>query len=91
MLDKEEGHRLELIQYLSPSYGPSGVERNNLGAAHLALFVEDSDRFYSETSQKGLKYNSPPAGNRDANGNVTMKACYAQDPEGNWLEFVEIL
>ena len=91
MLDKGEGHKLELIQYLSPPSGPGGVERNDLGAAHLAFFVEDLDRFYAETSQKGLKYNNPPAGNRDANGNVSMKACYAQDPDGNWLEFVEIL
>ena len=91
MLDKGEGHKLELIQYLSPPSGPGSVERNDLGAAHLAFFVEDLDRFYAETSQKGLKYNNPPAGNRDANGNVSMKACYAQDPDGNWLEFVEIL
>ena len=91
MLDKGEGHKLELIQYLSPPSGPGGVERNDLGAAHLAFFVEDLDRFYAETSQKGLKYNNPPAGNHDANGNVSMKACYAQDPDGNWLEFVEIL
>ncbi|MCS5657512.1 MAG: VOC family protein [Dehalococcoidia bacterium] len=91
MLDKGEGHKLELIQYLSPPSGPGGVERNDLGAAHLAFFVEDLDWFYAETSQKGLKYNNPPAGNHDANGNVSMKACYAQDPDGNWLEFVEIL
>jgi catechol 2,3-dioxygenase-like lactoylglutathione lyase family enzyme len=91
MLDKREGHKLELIQYLSPPSGPGGVERNDLGAAHLAFFVEDLDRFYAETSQKGLKYNNPPAANYDGDGNVSMKACYAQDPDGNWLEFVEIL
>ena len=91
MLDKGEGHKLELIQYPSPPSDPAGVERNDPRAAHLAFFVEDLDRFYAETSQKGLKYNNPPARNRDANGNVSMKACYAQDPDGNWLEFVEIL
>ena len=61
---------------------------------HTGFVVKDLDasaRFYSETSQKGLKYNNPPAGNRDANINVKMKACYAQDPDGNWLESVEIL
>ena len=90
MLDKGEGHRLELIQYLSPVSGPGGVKRNDLGAAHPAFFVEDLDRFYAETSQKGLNYNNPPAANYDGDGNVSMKACYAQDPDGNWLEFVEI-
>jgi len=89
-LDKGEGHKLELVQYLSPASGPGGVERNDLGAAHLAFFVDDLDRFYTETSQKGLRYNNPPAAQHDGNGNVSMKACYAQDPDGNWLEFVEI-
>ena len=91
MLDKGEGHRLELIQYLSPPGPLGGVERNDLGAAHLAFFIGDLGRSYSKTSQKGLKYNNAPAGNRGANGNVKMKACYAQDPDGNWLESVEIL
>ncbi len=89
-LDKGEGHKLELVQYFSPASGPGGVERNDLGAAHLAFFVDDLDRFYTETSQKGLRYNNPPAAQYDGNGNVSMKACYAQDPDGNWLEFVEI-
>ena len=88
-LDKGEGHKLELIQYLSPSSGTPNVNRNDLGAAHLAFFVEDLDRFYRETSQRGLNYNNPPASQYDDQGNVSMKACYAQDPDGNWLEFVE--
>ena len=90
MLDKGEGHRLELIQYLSPPSGPGGVERNDLGAAHLAFFVEDLDRFYAETSEKGLRFNNPPSSQLNDQGKVSIKACYAQDPDGNWLEFVEV-
>ena len=26
----------------------------------------------------------------DENGKLSRKAAYAQDPDGNWLEFVEI-
>ena len=88
-LDKGEGHKLELVQYLSPSSGTPNVNRNDLGAAHLAFFVEDLDKFYEETSRKGIRYNNPPASMFDAQGKVSMKACYAQDPDGNWLEFVE--
>ena len=90
MLDKGEGHKLELIQYLSPPSAPSGVERNDLGAAHLAFFVEDLDRFYAETSEKGLRFNNPPSSQLNDQGKVSIKACYAQDPDGNWLEFVEV-
>ena len=90
MLDKGEGHKLELVQYLNPASGSPTVNRNGLGAAHLAFFVEDLDKFYVETSQKGLKYNNPPTPATDDHGKGLMKACYAQDPDGNWLEFVEI-
>ena len=67
-VDMGEGHQLELIQYLSPHSGPNTVERNDLGAAHLAFFVEDLDTFYSDTREKGLRYNNPPASMFDENG-----------------------
>ena len=84
-----EGHQLELIQYISPPSGPGGIERNDLGAAHLAFFVEDMDRFYAEKSQQGLRFINPPAEQRDDNGALQRKVAYSQDPDGNWLEFIE--
>ena len=89
-MDKGEGHQLELIQYINPTSGPGGTNRNDLGAAHLAFFVEDIDRFYNETKQRGLRFNNPPALLNDEQGRLSRKALYAQDPDGNWLEFVEI-
>ena len=89
-VDMGEGHQLELIQYLSPASGPGGVARNDLGAAHLAFFVEDIDRFYAETCERGLSYNNPPAAMFGEDGELSRKACYAQDPDSNWLEFVEL-
>lgn len=88
-VDMGEGHQLELIQYLSPASGENNLNRNDLGASHLAFFVEDLVKFYRETSQKGIRYNNPPASMFDENGKLSRKACYAQDPDGNWLEFVE--
>ena len=89
-VDQGEGHQLELIQYITPVSGPGGVERNDLGAAHLAFFVEDLARFYAEKSQQGLRFINPPAEQRDDNGNLQRSVAYSQDPDGNWLEFVEI-
>ena len=89
-VDMGEGHQLELIQYLSPASGPNTVNRNDLGAAHLAFFVDDVDKFYQDTAEKGLSYNNPPAPMYDEGGKLTRKACYAKDPDGNWLEFVEL-
>ena len=36
-LDMGQGHQLELIQYISPPSGPGGINRNDLGASHLAF------------------------------------------------------
>ena len=90
LVDKGEGHQLELIQYINPPSGPGGIARNDLGAAHLAFFVEDIDKYYAETKDRGLRFNNPPAVLADGHGHVQRKALYAQDPDGNWLEFVGI-
>ena len=90
-VDLGEGHQLELIQYLSPASGPGGISRNDLGAAHVAFYVEDIDRFYAEKSRQGLRPVNPPAEHRDEQGKLMRKVLYAQDPDGNWLEFVELL
>ena len=90
-MDLGEGHQLELIQYLSPASGPGGISRNDLGAAHVAFYVEDIDRFYAEKSRQGLRPINPPAEHRDEQGRLIRKVLYAQDPDGNWLEFVELL
>ena len=88
-LDKEGGHQLELLQYISPPSGVVRVNRNDLGASHLAFFVEDLDRFYQETSQRGLTYVNSPTSLTDESGKVLRKVAYSQDPDGNWLEFIE--
>ena len=90
-LDLGEGHQLELIQYLSPPSGPGGINRNDLGAAHLAFYVENIDQFHAAKSQRGLRPINPPAEHRDEAGKLIRKVLYAQDPDGNWLEFVELL
>ena len=58
-VDKGEGHQLELIQYINPASGPGGIARNDLGATHLAFYVEDMDKFYEETKERGLRFNTP--------------------------------
>jgi len=90
-LDLGDGHQLELIQYLTPPSGTSATNRNDLGASHLAFFVENIDDFYAEKSKNGLRFNNEPAALYDDNGKLLRKALYAQDPDGNWLEFVELL
>ena len=83
-------HSVELIQYLNPAgerTAPS--DRNNVGATHLGIIVDDLDSFYEELSSKGFRFVSPPAIRPNAIYPLARKGCYLQDPDGNWLELLE--
>ena len=83
-------HAVELIQYLNPVGRPSTpAERNEVGASHLGVIVEDLDSMYKDMSAKGVRFVSPPAVRENAEYPWARKACYVQDPDGNWLEFIE--
>ena len=77
---------LELIQYLSPQPARRPTEeRNVLGATHLAIQVEDIEQTFEKLVAGGAKRLNPP---RELAPGRT--ACYLQDPDGNWLELIEI-
>ena len=80
-----DGHVLELLQYVSPvgADRPSD-ERSTLGASHLAFEVEDLDETCQRLIANGAKGLNPPVEMR-----AGSKACYLQDPDGNWLELSE--
>ena len=90
-LDLEDGHQLELIQHLSPVSGAEGINLNNLGAAHVAFYVEEIDRFYAVKFRQGLRPINPPPEHWDEQGKLIRKVPYAQHPYGDWLGFVELL
>ena len=81
---------LELLEYVHPPGKDERIERNDLGAAHLAFLVRDVDKLYERTSTKGLRFINPPTPTYEG-GRVVRKSSYAQNPDGNWLEFIERL
>ena len=79
-------HSLELIQYLNPDpANRSTTERNVIGGTHLAFQVEDIYSVFQQAMDHGAVELNPPT--EVAPGRT---ACYLQDPEGNWIEFIEI-
>jgi catechol 2,3-dioxygenase-like lactoylglutathione lyase family enzyme len=86
ILDLGGGHILELIEYLRPpSEERQTEERSTIGATHLAFLVDDIQSVYTKLSEGGATVLNPPA--ELAPGRV---ACYLQDPDGNWLELMEL-
>ncbi len=79
-------HTLELIQYLNPpSDARPTEERSVLGASHLAIQVEDIEDIFQRMIAGGARGLNPPI--ELAPGRT---ACYLQDPDGNWLELIQI-
>ena len=86
ILDIGGGHILELIQYVNPrSEDRPTEERNVLGARHLALLVDDIHAMYARLAENGGQGMNPPAELEP--GRI---ACYLQDPDGNWIELLEL-
>ena len=82
-------HKLELVYYSDPQ-SPEGQpnDRHQVNAIHICFDVEDSEQLYKELLSKGVKFLTPPKLIKGTEGSGAS-ICYAQDPEGNWLEFIE--
>ena len=57
-----------------------------LGAAHLAFEVEDIEETFRRLERGGARVMNPPA--ELAPGRI---GCYLQDPDGNWLELLQLV
>ncbi len=88
LLTGADGHVLELIQYMNPEGTPrqqdQQYERRLIGATHLAFIVDDVHATYERLIGMGGRKLNPPA-----EAYPELKACYFQDPDGNWIELVQ--
>lgn len=81
-------HVLELVHYIDPPSPEGHLTNNQLGSAHVAFNVEDLATLYEQLSAAGVKFVTPPVRQVASDGRLSG-ICYGQDPEGNWLEFIE--
>lgn len=86
--DNSGGHQLELIHYIDPASPPGNpLGQNQVGSIHLCFETKNLLERYEELLQRGVQFLTPP---RLTQGNRS-RLCYAKDPEGNWIEFKEVL
>lgn len=80
------GHQLELIEYENPRGADAHIyERNGFGASHIAFQVEDVFAAHARLAANGAQPLNPPI--EIVPG---KKGCYLQDPDGNWVELLEL-
>ena len=80
-------HVLELVHFIEPASPEGHLDRHQLGASHVCFNVEKLDELHERLTKQGVRFLTKPK-YRDADG-IRTGICYAQDPEGNWLEFIE--
>jgi len=88
-LEAPGGHRLELIQYLSPPGVKLDTRTNNVGSAHLALNADDLRQMYSELKAKGVRFKGEPI-EVPAGPNRGNLMVYMLDPDDFTLELIQI-
>ena len=103
VVDKIVGHRdtaariamvqnknliIEMFEYRAPQPLPVHSEWRGYdhGYTHICLEVEDIDAAYERLKRAGMTFQSPPPV-QDYNN---MKCLYGRDPEGHFIELLEI-
>ncbi len=81
-------HLLELVHYIDPPSPRGHLERNQLGAGHVCFNVDDLEELHEELEAQGVRFVTDPIF-RVLPGGGRFGICYAQDPEGNYLEFIQ--
>ena len=89
-LNAPGGGGLELLKVHAPKTNgaaASSLTATRPGITHIALTVSDLDVLYDNLLRAGIAFNAPPQ--RSPDGKV--KVTYCQDPEGNFVELVEVI
>lgn len=87
-LTANHGGMIELIKVRKGQQGKR--HRTNifsLGRMHIALTVDDVELIYKNFKEKGIVFLSNPCISPDN----YAKVCFCEDPEGNYLELVEVM
>ena len=84
----DDGGMVELLKYESHP----GLPRNNprlidIGGTHVAFSVEDVEKEYKKLKAAGVEFNSQPLVSPDG----YAKVAFCKDPDGYYIELVQIL
>jgi catechol 2,3-dioxygenase-like lactoylglutathione lyase family enzyme len=80
---------IELLHFKSPARPVESACTKKVftpGLSHIAFTVPDVDLLYRRLSEAGIVFNAPPELSVDGGA----KVAYCRDPEGNFLELVQV-
>ena len=83
-----DGHRLELLEYLTHPGEPTPRETNRPGNGHICLYVDDLAALHARLAAAGVTFMSEPV-DITAGVNKGARAVYARDPDGFTVELLQ--
>ena len=83
-------HQLELIYYIDP-VSPAGnpLAHHQVNSIHLCFKTQNLQSCYQNLLRHRARFLTPPKLIDRPQQGDRVCLCYAQDPEGNWIEFTE--
>jgi glyoxylase I family protein len=87
---KAPGHKIELLEYLAPPDRKEHVDLRpcDVGAAHVALTVDNLDAVLSALAASGWKTAGQPQ-TLQTGPNAGKRVVYVRDPDGTTIEFMQ--
>lgn len=88
---KAPGHKIELLEYRAPAdrRQENGVRPCDLGAAHIALLVDNLDDVLERIAAFGWKVAGKPQ-TLTVGPNAGKRVIYVRDPDGTTIEFMQL-
>lgn len=79
--------QIELLSFIQPESNEISSNLFNIGVTHFALKVQQIDALYKKMKQGGISFLCSPEISEDG----MAKVCFCQDPNGVYIELVEII
>ena len=86
-LTDKNNQLIELLYFHNPKAKIINNELDNIGLTHFAITVENIDEIYSCLMQQNVEFLSTPHTSPDG----YAKVAFCQDPNGVYIELVEVL
>ena len=81
-------HQLELVHYIDPEPSDGHLHHHQFGSSHVCFNVANLKEIHESLSGDGVRFVTSPRYRTTPDG-ARIGICYALDPEGNYLEFLE--
>ena len=86
-MEAPDKNLIELLHFKSHPGKPRSIDIAELGCSHIAFTVDNLDKEYERLLGEGVIFNASPETSPDN----YAKVAFCRDPDGIWIELVEVL